>query len=89
MSGKIGSQAQYGREAAAYYEPCNKAKLEQAQELIKDYVITIVSDLDSGGLVRKLGHVKLLQEPGRKMWVHDLLVGAPVKWSKIKTQHKS
>ena len=45
----------------------DEAKIDQVNDFIKDYIITIVTNLDSGTLIRKLGHVKLLQEAGRKM----------------------
>ena len=52
-------------------------------------IVPIVCALNSEGLVRKLGSVKLLTEPGRKLWLHDLLCSMPVNWAQVRALHKS
>ena len=33
--------------------------------------------------------MKILQDPGRKLWLQDLLSSTPVNWTQVRAQHKS
>ena len=86
----ISSASEYQQQLAAWCEQCSQAEDKQVKAYlargIKDIVLT---GLTSDGLTRKLAKIDLLQEPGRKLWLHDLLVSRPVAWAKMKHEHRA
>ncbi len=80
---------QYQQMLSEYNELCRKSEADEIDKFLKAQIISIVSDIGSCALVRKFGSVRLLSEPGRKLWFHDLLSSKPVNWAKAKAFHKS
>ena len=49
----------------------------------------VLAGLSSDQLQRKLAKIPIVQEPGRKLWLHDLLSSQPVPWAKMKQGHRT
>ena len=83
------TDADYQRELANYNELCKKAETDQINDFMRAQIVAIICDLNSDALIRKLSSVKMLQEPGRKLWLLDLLSSTPVNWTQVRANHKS
>ena len=79
----------YQRALAEYNKLCKQIETEQINEYMQAQIVPIICDLNSEKLVRKLASVKILQDSGRKLWLHDLLLSTPVNWAQVRAQHKS
>ncbi len=79
---------QYQEMLSEYNASCKKLEADEIDAFLRVQIIPIVSDIDSCALLRKFGSVRLLSEPGRKLWLQDLLSSKPVNWAKAKASHK-
>ena len=87
-SAEIKTEDEYREMLADFNDKCKQAETEQINEFLNTQIVPIVSDLTSDALSRKLGTVKILREPGRKLWMHDFLTSRPVSWMQVRAQHK-
>ena len=88
ISSTLETEVDYQRALAKYNEDCKKAETDQIEEYMTGQLIPVICDLSSEALLRKLSSVKLLREPGRKLWLQDLLSSTPVNWTQVRAQHK-
>ena len=89
ISSTFETDGDYQRALAEYNECCKKAETEQINEYMQAQIVSIICELNSDALIRKLSSVKILREPGRKLWVQDLLSLTPVNWTQVRAHHKS
>ena len=85
---ELSSEEDYLRALSEYSAECTKVEADAINDYMVAQIVCVVSRQSSETLTRKLADVKLLAEPGRKLWLCDLLNQAPVNWNEVKHHKK-
>ena len=84
-SADIQNEEDYQARLAAWSQSCQKREDDAIAEYVDTRVAIIVCSLESSkNVIAKLKRLDIMKEPGRKMFVLDLLTKDPVDWEKLK-----
>ena len=85
----IQNHEEYTAMASRYMAECRRVEAEALQDYVEQRIVFKVSAHETKALLTKLKAVRLLTEPGRKLFIYDALTRDPVNWKNLKKARRS